>query len=267
MSMPDPSYTPSDLHAGAGDDAAATMSTPQTLTGIFFEPGRTFEALRVRPRFLVAALILLVTFMLFQVLFIQRIGGYEAFVRGQIEASPRTAELPPDQKEQAIELQTKPVFKALGYLSPLIGVAVFVAAGAALYLLGAMAMGRGLSYKQALAVWTYSALPPALIMMVANLILLFVKAPDDIGDIARASRGLVHANFSLLVDGTAHPVLATLLGSIDLFKIYGLFLAALGLRKVARMPAGSAWTIVLIITLLGVLFAVAIAMLTGTVMA
>src|SRR5256885_6191144 len=36
------------------------MSTPSTLTGIFFEPGRTFEALRKRPRFLVAGLILLV---------------------------------------------------------------------------------------------------------------------------------------------------------------------------------------------------------------
>jgi len=36
------------------------MSTPQTLTSIFFEPGRTFEALRSRPRFLIAGLILLV---------------------------------------------------------------------------------------------------------------------------------------------------------------------------------------------------------------
>jgi CHASE1-domain containing sensor protein len=35
------------------------MSTAETLTGIFFEPSRTFEALRARPRFLVAALILL----------------------------------------------------------------------------------------------------------------------------------------------------------------------------------------------------------------
>ena len=30
------------------------MSTAETLTGIFFEPSRTFVALRARPRFLVA---------------------------------------------------------------------------------------------------------------------------------------------------------------------------------------------------------------------
>jgi hypothetical protein len=86
-------------------------------------------------------------------------------------------------------------------------------------------------------------------------------------DIARSARGLVHANLSVLMDGTAHPVLATALGSLDLFRIYGLFLAALGLRKVARMSSGSAWTVVLIIFLLGVLFAIAIATVTGSVMA
>jgi hypothetical protein len=47
-------------------------------------------------------------------------------------------------------------------------------------------------------------------------------------------------------------VLATALGSLDLFALYGLFLAALGLRKVARLSSGSAWAIVLGLWLLGV---------------
>ncbi|HEX8069109.1 MAG TPA: YIP1 family protein [Pyrinomonadaceae bacterium] len=265
MSEPQSNYTPSDLRAGAADDAPV-MSTPQTLAGIFFEPGRTFEALRARPRFLVAALIIAVTFSVYQVLLIQRIGGYEAFVRAQIEAAPRTADLPAEQKEQAIAMQTRPPFKAIGYLAPIIGVALFVAVGGALYLLGALLMGKGISYKQAVAVWVYSGLPPALVVLVANLLLLFLKSPDDM-DIAGASRGLVHANLGLLVSGTAHPILATLLGSLDLFRLYGLFLAALGLRKVGRMSPGSAWTVVLLIFLLGVLLTVGIAAMTGTPMA
>jgi hypothetical protein len=264
MSDPNNNYTPSDLRAGTDD--APVMSTPQTLTGIFFEPGRTFEALRARPRFLAAALITLVTFMVFQILFINRVGGYDAFIRAQIESSPRTESMTPEQKEQAIAMQTKPVFKVLGYGSPIIGVAIFVAAGAALYLLGAMAMGKSITYKQALAVYTYAGLPPGILIMLTNLILLFIKSPEDM-DIARSSRGLVHANLSVLVDGTAHPVLATLLGSIDIFRFYGLFLAALGLRKVGRMSAGTAWTIVLIIFLLGLLLTVGLATLTGTAMA
>ncbi len=32
--------------AESGQPGAATMSTPETLMSIFFEPGRTFEALR-----------------------------------------------------------------------------------------------------------------------------------------------------------------------------------------------------------------------------
>jgi hypothetical protein len=259
------SYTPSDLRAGAADDAAA-MSTPQTLTGIFFEPGRTFEALRARPRFLAAGLITVALLIIFQTLFIQRLGGFESFMRAQIEASPRTAEMPADQRERIIEMQTKPVFKAIAYVSPLIIAAIIIAAGSAIYLLGVMAMGKSIRYKQALAVWTYSGLPPSLLIMLANLILLYVRSPDDI-DIARSSRGLVHANLGILVDATAHPVLATLLGSCDLFRFYGLFLAALGLRKMTRLSSGAAWAIVLLLWLLSVLAFSAISALTGSPMA
>src|SRR3954469_20046382 len=46
--MSEPNYTP---HAHAGEADGPEMSTPQTLTGIFLEPTRTFEALRARPRF------------------------------------------------------------------------------------------------------------------------------------------------------------------------------------------------------------------------
>ena len=53
--MSDPIAVPSTPATGASE-----MSTGETLTGIFFEPSRTFEALRARPRFLVAGLILLV---------------------------------------------------------------------------------------------------------------------------------------------------------------------------------------------------------------
>lgn len=227
------------------------MSTPETLTGIFFEPGRTFEALRARPRFLVAALIMLVVLFAFNTLLLQRV-GYENIVRAAIESNARVADMPEDQRERIIQTQMGPAFKTLAYVSPVIGLSFILIAGAALYMLGAMVMARKIDIKQALAVWTYSSFPPILLTMVANLVLLFVKSVEDI-DLTKINRGLVHANPGVLVDSTAHPVLATAASALDLFSFYGLFLAALGLRKVAKMSAGAAWGIVLGIWLIGVI--------------
>ena len=172
----------------------------------------------------------------------------------------------PEQKEQAIRMQTGPVVKAIYYASPIIVIALIVAAGGGLYLLGSMLMGRKLSYKQALAVWAYSAMPPIVISMLLNIVLLFLKSPDDYDIIQASRRGLVKANLGVLVDPKASPALGTLLSSIDLFAFYGLFLAALGLRKVGKMSAGAAWGIVLTIWIVGVIVRAVFAGITGGMM-
>ncbi|HXL79637.1 MAG TPA: hypothetical protein VN951_02080, partial [Pyrinomonadaceae bacterium] len=101
------------------------------------------------------------------------------------------------------------------------------------------------------------------VSMILNIVLLFLKSPDDY-DIVRASRrGLVQANLGLLIDMKAAPVLGTLLSSIDLFAFYGLFLAALGLKKVGKMSSGAAWGIVLTIWIIGVIVRCAFAGITG----
>jgi hypothetical protein len=241
------------------------MSTPQTLTGIFFEPGRTFEALRARPRFLAAALILAFALLASTVVFFTKV-DYDQMIRQALENSPRAEQMTPEQKETAISIQTKPIVKyGLGYGAPFIGVFIFVAIGAAIYLLGTMAMGKRISYKQALAVWTYSSVPPTLLVTIANIIMLFVRPPDP-ADAAAARGGLVHANLGILVDRTAHPVMVSALGALDLFVIYGLVLAAIGLRKTGRMSSGTAWTIVIIVWLIGVILRVSGAALFGQAM-
>jgi hypothetical protein len=257
--------SPTTLPAGAAHEANA-MTTPQTLSNIFFEPGRTFEALRERPRFLVAALITLVAFMAFYLSYIQRV-GYENIINAELETRSQVTEMTDEQKAAGRNIQLKPFVKAIRYGVPVIGIAVVLAAGAGIYLLGAMLMGKGMSYKQALSVWTYSSLPPLVLLMTANLILLLVRTPTEDSEIARGLNGLVKANPGIVVDATAQPVLATALGALDLFALYGLFLAALGMRKVARLSSGSAWGVVLGLWLLGVIGRIIIAAMTGTPMA
>ena len=251
--------TPPPQPAYAGP-AAPEMSTPATLTGIFFEPGRTFEALRERPRFLVAAIIIVVfslavTFLLFNKI------DYAAFMREQIMKSPRASQMTPEQVDAAVAFYKGPIGKAFVYVIPLIGTAVFVAAGGALYLLGTMLMGGAIRYKQAVSVWTYSSFAPGVLSAVLAVIVVLLTPAEDINPTQPG--GLVRANLGVLLGHGSSPALASLLGSFDVFTFYGLFLAALGLRKVGKMSSGSAWTIALGLWAVGVLLKVGWAALFG----
>jgi hypothetical protein len=236
------------------------MSTAETLSGIFFEPEHTFQALKVRPRFLVAALITIAAFMALYVSFVQRIGA-ETIARAQIAA--RSPDMTAEQMNQALAVQSSPLVQAITYASFPVVFAIIFAAGAGLYLLGVMAMGKAMSYKQALSVWVYSSLPQTLLFALVNILLLFLKSKDDIDPTAINTGGIARANLSLLVDRKARPILATILSSFDIFAFLGLFLAAVGLRVMARLSSGAAWGIALLVWLLAMGIHVLMAALFG----
>jgi hypothetical protein len=236
------------------------MSTPETLTGIFFEPSRTFEALRERPRFLVAAIIIIVLTMAVTFLVFNKI-DYAAFMRDQITKGPRGDQMTPEQIDTAVGFWTGPIGKVVIYVFPIIGVAVFVAAGGALYLLGSMLMGGVLRYKQALSVWTYSSFAPAVLSSIVGVVVVLITPAEDINP--SQPGGVVRANLSILLPHGSSPALGALLGSFDIFTFYGLFLAAVGLRKVGKLSSGSAWTVAIGLWLLGVLLKVGWAALFG----
>lgn len=246
--------------ARAGDENAPAMSTAGTLANIFFEPSRTFEALRARPRFVAAAVIIILLSTAITVLLFNKI-DYAAFMREQIVKSPRGAQMTPEQVDAAVRIYTGPFGKVFIYILPLIGTAGYIAAGGALYLFGSMLMGGALRYKQALSVWAYSSFAPSVLGAVAALLVLLLTPAEDIDPTQPG--GLVRANLGLLLGHGSPRALASLLGSIDVFALYGLFLAALGLRKVGRMSSGSAWTVAAGLWLLGVLLKVGWAALFG----
>lgn len=115
----------------------------------------------------------------------------------------------------------------------------------------------------ALSVWIYSSIPPAVVGMVANMIVLIFKSVDEI-DLTASQRGLIHANPGLFLDGKAMPVLTTIVSTIDLFAIWGWVLAAIGLRITNKLTSGSAWAVVLMITLIGLAFRVFFSYLNGS---
>lgn len=222
------------------------MSTPATLSGIFFEPGPTFDALRKRPRFLIAGIILIVLTALVDVALFTRVDMGQ-YIREKMEQSPQSQAQTEEQKEMGVKFG-----KIIGAIAPPVSVPIVIAAGAALYLLGVMAFGGSISYKKSVSVWTYSSLPPSVIGVIVALLVLFLKAPDTIDP-----EHLLVTNPGAFTNAHDAPVLTALLSQFDLIRFYGMFLAAIGLRKVAKISSGSAWGIVLGLWLIGLILSVA----------
>jgi hypothetical protein len=238
------------------------MSETATLGGIFFEPGRTFEDLRRKPRFILATIIICLLTTVFMLAFSQKMGEerYRRFFAEQIEKSPQAGAVSSEQKQQSINLQLT-ITRVVSYALPvfiLIGFAI----GGLVYWVAGKAMGGSLNYLHGVSVWVYSSFPITVVSTLANFIVLFLKDADEI-DIAASQRGLISANPGFFVDGKEMPVLATLLSTFDLFQIWGWILAAIGLQKVAKISSGAAWAIILILALLSVASRVVQALLTG----
>lgn len=253
--MSEANYTTPPPHAPAATTTGApAMSTPETLANIFFEPGATFAALRERPRFLVVGLIIIALTLVVTILLMQKV-NFGDFMIQQMEKSPQAAQMPPEQKQKAVEFWTGPIGKVFVYVLPVVGTVVVVAAGAAIYLLAVMLMGGKLSYKQALSVWLYSSFPPAVLGSILAVIIMFLKPAEEI-DLNKSGAGLAVTNLGALI-GPASPVLRAALNWFDLFTFLGMFLAATGLRKVGKISSGAAWTIVIVMWVCGIVYSVA----------
>lgn len=238
------------------------MSEATTLGSIFFEPGRTFEDLKRKPRFLMAGIIiaLLVTAYGFGLYYKVGDAGMRRFIIEQIDKSPQTQGMSAEQKTGAVDMQMT-IQTVVRFILP---VFVFVSflIGGLLYWAGAKAFGGTGGFLHGLSVWVYSSLPPTVIAMIANFIILAFKSVDEI-DIAASQRGVVHANPGIFLDGKASPVLTTLVGTLDLFFIWGWILAAIGLRITNKISSGSAWAIVIMLALIGTVLRVIGAFFSG----
>jgi len=235
-------------------DDPPQMSEAAMIGNIFLEPSNVFRDQRRKPRFILGGLLIVICVSIFQIAFVEKF-GLENIVRARFESSKRTQDLPADQKDKMIAQQSGSVAKYVTYaVTPVVIVIAFFLGGL-IYWGGSKAMGGDGGYLSTVAVWIWASVPPTLIFLIGNMIVLFLKSADDI-DLATSQGGLLKANLGFFIDQKSMPVVAALLGSIDFFAIWGWILAAIGLQKVAKISSGAAWTVVLIVALVKVGFTV-----------
>lgn len=200
------------------------MSEISRVTGVFFEPAKTFEDVAARPSFLVPLILVLLFALVYLFLFAQHV-GWERMLRHQFEMSSRTAQMPPEQREAAIQMQLKfvPVF---GYFGVLLGVPIFDLIWAAV-LLGIVKgiMSVPVRFKQVFAIVCYAAMP-SLIFTALAMVVMFMKNPDDFN----MQNPLVFNPGAFMDPVTSSKFLYSLASSLELFGIWTLVLIAIGLK-------------------------------------
>jgi hypothetical protein len=214
---------------------AAPAGFVQTLAGLYTSPTETFRSIVSRPTFLAPFLILMFLTVGFTALWMSKVDPV-AFMREQIEQSPRAADMPPEQKEQVIQTQAK-FFKYFAVM-PAIVVPIFYLLTSLLYLaIFRFLYGADLTFKQSLAIVLWAFLAVSLVSTPLMVAVFALK-----GDWNLDPNSVLQANLSLILDkATAPKWLYSLLSSIDLFSFWIMALLAAGYGVASRRTMGGAF--------------------------
>jgi hypothetical protein len=237
----------------------APMSPVQKLMGVFFEPSRVFRNLRAYPRWVAAYLVVVVLSAIYTFAFTQRVTP-DRIVNYTMD---KLAEMGPpfappadrleQMRAQQIEDAKNPLQRVGTVVKTFAGGFIFTGIIAALYMLATLVFGGRINYWQALASLFYAAVPIVTIQKVLGLVLLYVKAPEDIHPIL-GQETLVQDNLGVLVTPANHPVIFVLASAIGVLSFYGLWLKATALKNGGtKVSKGTAWGVAVMIWVLGLL--------------
>jgi hypothetical protein len=234
-----------DPQNGVIDEDAPRMNFFERLVGIYSSPQATFEDINRKGSWLGIFLIMAVLASTMAFLPQYRM-DHETYMRKALQMNPMTRKMPEEQVKAIVERPQGSFQRFSGMIFAPLGVLVayLVCAGALLLVL--VLLGGGLTFKKSLAVTIWGMAPPGFVNTILAIIFMMIKDPDTL-DIDPSKN--VASNLSMLVSQADHPVLSSLLGSIDVFSFWTIFLLATGFSVASegRLTRGKAATGVIIL--------------------
>jgi Yip1 domain len=233
------------------------MSGIQKITSIFFEPTRVFRNLRSHPYWLAALLTIGIVNVVYSNAFYRRLTP-ERIVEYTMEKLEQSPIKPPPEamegaKAEAMQEATQPARRVQTAAKSFVGAFVFTAFIAALCFLGVLAFGGKMNYWQVFAGILYASLPVIVISKLLSLIILFVKAPEDVHPIL-GQETLVTDNLGILFTPGERPALFVLGASIGVLSFYGLWLRAKALQNAGtKVSSSAAWSVTIILFILALI--------------
>ncbi len=205
------------------------MSAASRVTGVFFEPGATFQDIARKPGFLIPMLLVIVAGFVFNVLMGQRV-GWERVIQQRQEmmgqaAQQRLAQLPAEQREQQerIQLKVTPIFS---YLGAVLGPPFFWLINAALIvLIVKVMMSVPVTFKQVYSIVAWAALP-VVVQTILKIVVLYLKKPDEFN----VMNPLAFNPGAFMDPATSSKGLYVVAVSLDAFIIWALVLTGIGLK-------------------------------------
>lgn len=242
------------------------MPVWERLTKIFFSPAEVFKSFRGHPFWMGAIIAASIVSGIYSTAFVYRLTP-ESINNHTIEKLGESGFVPPEQiavvKKQNLEAAKSNLAKAGAFINTFVGYCFLAAFLAALYLVIVLAFGGKINFWQGAAVAAFSIYPVTLIQKLSSLLILFLKEPTEIHPIL-GQGSLLMDNLSFLVTPGDSPVLYVLLASISITAIYGIFLTAVGLKNAGtKVSPTTAWTIAVVLWLLGLTLSILSAVFFG----
>jgi hypothetical protein len=206
-----------------------TMGFLQRLTGVYFEPTKTFEDINRKPTWLtVYILVSLLTVASLYILTTRM--DYEMYMRKSIEMSPASRFLTEEQIEEAVSRPPSAFQRYSGMVFAPAGIIVVYLALAGIFLLLFTLMGASLSFKKSLTISFWAMAPPAIIVTLLGILFMYLRDPATL-EINLANN--VASNLGPLVSSADSPVIHGLLSSIDVFSFWTIFLLSIGFAAIS----------------------------------
>jgi len=198
------------------------MSFGARFAGVFHSPGSTFADIVRKPTWLAPLLVLVASAVLFTEAMLWKV-GMDRIIRMSLEQSPRTAQMTPEQVEQAAT-QFARIGAISAHVGAFLGTPLFllIVAGLGLLIVNAI-FGKDLDFPVAFSVTCYSYLP-SILASPMGLAMIFL------GDVERfnpQNPTPTNPGFFLNPLETAKP-LYSLASSIDVFTVWFLILLGIG---------------------------------------
>jgi hypothetical protein len=206
------------------------MSFGTRLVNIFVEPRATFEDINRRggwlPIFLVVSALALASMYVLQTRM-----DHETYMRKAIEMSPFAKNLTEQQIQAAVSQPQSAFQKYSQYVFAPLGMLIAYLVMAAALLVIFLVMGASINFKKSLATTIWGVAPAGIVMTLLGILFMYIKEPEALS--IDPSKN-VASNLGLLVSDKAHPVLASLLGSADVFSAWSIALLAIGFSAISE---------------------------------
>jgi len=236
----------------------APLSEGQRLIDVFFAPSKVFTDLRRNASWWAPFLITAIVSLLFVYVVDQKV-GFRKVAENQIQSQPKQADrfehMSADQRENAMQKQVTGT-RIFSYLFWLFVLGWYALVAAVLLGTVKFAAGADVKYKTLLALVFYSGLAG-----LGKSVLAIISLLAGVSSEGFTFQNPVATNPGYFVDHAAHPALASLLSSFDIFTFWTLALAAIGITCISKVKRGTAFAIVFgwyaVVVLIGVGFAAA----------